>query len=90
MSERHTSPTPPEGRLIDRAFILPVLTFFLLTPPIITIFDVPVSILGIPLLHIYCFGLWAAAIITGGILSARITRHDASPTDGRLERRRGG
>ena len=32
--------------------------FFLLTPPILVIFDAPVLIFGIPLLHVYCFAVW--------------------------------
>jgi len=67
-----TPASTPEARLTDRAFVLPVLTLILLTPPIITIFDVPVFIFGIPLLHIYCFGLWLAAIVAGGFLSRRM------------------
>ena len=82
MSERLTPATPPEGRLTDRAFVLPILTLVLLTPPIITIFDVPVFVFGIPLLHIYCFGLWLAAIVTGGLLSAHIARDRPRSTRG--------
>lgn len=82
MSERLTPATPPEGRLTDRAFVLPILTLILLTPPIITIFDVPVFVFGIPLLHIYCFGLWLAAIAIGGLLSARMVGGRARPPHG--------
>ncbi len=69
---------PPEARLTDRAFVLPLLTLVLLTPPIVTIFDVPIFFFGIPLLHIYCFGLWLAAIAAGGILSSRIAGRRAA------------
>ncbi|MCP4383387.1 MAG: hypothetical protein GY798_18535 [Hyphomicrobiales bacterium] len=47
------------------------LAFILLTPPIITVFNAPILVFGIPLLHIYCFGVWLAAIIAGGFLAAR-------------------
>jgi len=74
MSERHTPARPVEGRLTDGAFVVAVLAFILLTPPIIAIFDVPVSVFGIPLLHVYSFGIWLAAIIAGGLLSTRMAR----------------
>ncbi|MCB1486870.1 MAG: hypothetical protein KDJ88_05355 [Bauldia sp.] len=83
-----TPASTPETRLADRAFVLPVLTLLLLTPPIITIFDVPVFLFGIPLLHIYCFGLWLAAIVAGGLLARRMANSgtgrvdDAGPGNG--------
>jgi hypothetical protein len=83
MSRRPTSPTPPEGRVTDRAFVLPLLTLFLLTPPIITIFDAPVTIAGIPLLHVYCFGMWAAAIVAGRFMAKKIARSATAAPDGR-------
>jgi hypothetical protein len=74
----------PEGRLSDRAFVLTVTTLILLTPPIVVIFDVPVLILGIPLLHVYCFAVWLAAIVAGGVLATRMSaaRSGFLPSDG--------
>ncbi len=60
------------GRLADRAFVLPVATFFLLTPPILGIFNAPALVFGIPLLHVYCFVVWLAAIACGGWLASRM------------------
>ena len=60
------------GRLTDRAFALPVVTFFLLTPPILGIFNSPALVFGIPLLHVYCFAVWLAAIACGGWLARRL------------------
>jgi uncharacterized membrane protein YdjX (TVP38/TMEM64 family) len=74
MSERPTPSRPVEGRLTDGAFVLAVLAFILLTPPIIVIFNVPVFVFGVPLLHVYSFGVWLAAIVAGGVLSTRIAR----------------
>ena len=62
----------PEGRLAERALVLTVATLILLTPPILTIFDVPVTIAGIPLLHVYCFATWLIAIVIGGRLATRM------------------
>jgi hypothetical protein len=63
-----------DGRLSDRAFALTVATFVLLTPPIVTIFDVPVLVLGVPLLHVYCFAVWLAAIVAGAWLARRMEK----------------
>lgn len=63
-----------DARLSDRAFALTVATFVLLTPPIVTIFDVPVLVLGVPLLHVYCFAVWLAAIVAGARLASRMGR----------------
>jgi len=67
------------GRLVDRSFVLTVLAFVLLTPPIVTIFNAPVRVLGIPLLHVYCFGVWLAAIVAGARLATGLRRQEAEP-----------
>jgi hypothetical protein len=59
----------PEGRLAERALALTVAALVLLTPPILTIFAVPVTIVGIPLLYVYCFAIWLVAIALGGRLA---------------------
>jgi hypothetical protein len=69
----------PEGRLAERALVLTVATLILLTPPILTIFDVPVTIAGIPLLHVYCFAIWLIAIALGGWLATRMQASRANP-----------
>ena len=75
------------GRLADRALVLMFATFILLTPPIIGIFDIPAMVFGIPLLHVYCYATWLAAIACGGWLSMRMnvgqaeTGDDAGPPD---------
>jgi len=72
----------PEGRLAERALVLTAATFILLTPPILTIFDVPVTIAGIPLLHVYCFATWLVAIALGGWLARRMDRGDTAADPG--------
>ena len=73
-----------DARLSDRAFALTVATFILLTPPIVTIFDVSVTVLGVPLLHVYCFAIWLAAIVAGALLAHRMGGEDPAeaPPDG--------
>lgn len=66
------------GRLAERSLVLTVLTFVLLTPPIITIFNVPVLVFGVPLLHLYCFAVWLLAIVAGARLAAALRRDEAT------------
>lgn len=77
-----------EGRLADRALVLTVATLFLLTPPILGIFDVPVLVFGIPLLHVYSFGVWLVAIAFGGWLAMRMNARggDEGADAGPIER----
>lgn len=65
----------------DAAVILPVLATILLVPPIILIFARPVLVAGLPLVLIYLFGIWAAAIFAAFWLSKRLPGDEAE-TDG--------
>lgn len=64
--------TRSEGRHRERALVLVVATLTLLTPPILTIFDIAASFAGIPILQLYCFTVWLIAIAVGGFLAARM------------------
>jgi hypothetical protein len=66
-----------DGRLSEKALVLTAGSFVLLTPPILTIFDVPLTVFGIPLLYLYCFAVWLAAIVLGGRLARRMEPHPA-------------
>jgi hypothetical protein len=61
-----------DGRLSEKALVLTVGSLVLLTPPILTIFDVKLTVFGIPLLYVYCFAVWLAAIVLGGRLARRM------------------
>lgn len=76
---------PSVARLRDRSRVLTAATLILLTPPVLTVFDVSVTIFGIPLLHVYCFAVWFAAIAAGAILSRQMSA--AHPADGVPSRR---
>jgi hypothetical protein len=73
------NPVPAETRLAEKALVLAVSTFALLTPPIIAVFDLPFVLIGVPLLHVYAFGVWLLAIITGGVIARRLMRPSATP-----------
>jgi hypothetical protein len=63
----------------ERAFVLMVVTLILLTPPVLLIFDTPVTIAGVPLLHFYSFAVWLAAIVAGRSLAGRMKEQDLPP-----------
>jgi hypothetical protein len=77
--KRDPIPLRTGGRWTDRAFVLPVAAFFLLTPPILAIFNAPTLVFGIPLLHVYCFAVWLVTIACGGWLARRMIAADDTP-----------
>jgi hypothetical protein len=71
--KRNLATAHAEGRLVDRSLALVVLTLLLLTPPLLGIFDQPVLLRGIPLLYIFCYGVWLIAIVCGAWLALRLS-----------------
>ncbi|MGA7485797.1 MAG: hypothetical protein WBW74_02490 [Xanthobacteraceae bacterium] len=69
------------NRLSDFALVMTVLAFLLLTPPVLTIFNREVAVLGVPLLYAYCFGVWLAVIAAGGWAAWHMVRveQDGAP-----------
>jgi hypothetical protein len=49
----------------------------------VTIFDLPVFVYGIPLLHVYCFAVWLVAIAIGGYLATRMNEDSPDFPPGR-------
>jgi hypothetical protein len=77
------------GRFADRALVLTFATLIFLTPPILSIFDTPVLIFGVPLLHVYSFAVWLAAIGCGCWLSHARGYEHAPPQERRGTRPNG-
>ena len=65
LSDRKTS---------DRALILPLVGFLLLTPPLAGIFQLNIRVLGIPFTWLYLFGVWGALIVGAALLARRIQK----------------
>jgi hypothetical protein len=82
--ERETSAPPAAGdrRLRDVAALLPVGFLLLILPPYIRVFDQPAALAGVPLLHLYVFGAWAAAIVAAGLVAHRLARRHMRPDGG--------
>ena len=59
-------------RLADRAVMLPIVAFLLLTPPILSVFAKDGMVLDVPVLFLYCFAAWALLIVLGRALAHRL------------------
>lgn len=69
-------------RLADRAVALPAAAFVLLTPPILHVFGRDATVLGIPVLFLYAFTVWAVLIALGRALSRSLRRAAEAAGDG--------
>lgn len=47
----------------ERLIVLFLLGVFLFNPPLLSIFDVPRALFGIPLLYVYLFACWGALLL---------------------------
>lgn len=80
-----------DRRLRDAALLLPLGCTLLFLPPYISVFDQDVAVFGVPLLHVYLFGVWLGAIVLTAALSRRLARSmeepspDAAPDDAGTE-----
>lgn len=53
----------------DRAFIVPLFGLMMLMPPVVGAFALPASVLGVPLIVVYLFAVWAALIVHARFLA---------------------
>ncbi len=76
---------PAADRVRDRraqtfATFAPLLGLFLLMPPFIHIFAGPGVLLGVPVIVVYLFGVWAALIAAAALIARRLPRpHPGDP-----------
>ncbi|WP_366554867.1 DUF6332 family protein [Aquibaculum sediminis] len=61
----------------DAATVLPFAAAVLLAPPVVLIFAAPQLLFGIPLIVLYMYGVWAAAILAAYVIARRLERLDA-------------
>jgi fatty acid desaturase len=64
----------------ERLVALFLLGALLLLPPLLLIFNRPERILGIPLLYLYIFAVWASLIVLAALIAHRIDRHAVAAT----------
>ena len=60
----------------DRALILPLVGFILLTPPVAGIFQLETKIAGMPFTALYLFAIWAMLIAGAAVLSRQLRDHN--------------
>lgn len=56
-------------RARDAAHALPFVGLFLLLPPVLGLFAVPLDLAGVPLLVIYLFAVWLGLIVAAALLA---------------------
>ena len=69
-------------RLETAALVLPIFGAFLIVPPLIGVFNLPVSVFGIPLIAIYLFAVWIGLIGATVVLSRRLRHNDGGDAPG--------
>jgi hypothetical protein len=76
-----------ERRTGDRALVLLLVGCLLLTPPLVSIFQLDWRLFGIPFTGIYLFAVWGGLIAGTAILSRRLQRDaDRGNKDRQAER----
>lgn len=63
-------------RIRDSAFILPFLGLFLFLPPMLSLFDAPLRVLGIPLIQLYIFSAWLILVIAAWAITKRLAPYE--------------
>lgn len=60
-----------QGLRGERLVALFLLGWMAFNPPILGLFGVPTTVLGLPLLYLYLFAAWAAVILLAGLAVSR-------------------
>ena len=66
-----------QRRLETTALVLPVFGAILIVPPFLGVFNLPVTVFGVPIVAIYLFSIWVGLIGATAFLSRRLGRDDA-------------
>ncbi|ODV10517.1 MAG: hypothetical protein ABT20_07960 [Rubrivivax sp. SCN 70-15] len=78
-----TEPLPvaqePAERTRDAAVLLPALGLFLLMPPVIGLFALPLRVAGVPLIVLYLFGVWFALVLGAALLAWVLRARRSAP-----------
>ncbi len=72
------------NKLEELSFILPFLGFFLFSPALLAVFDISLTIFGVPFLHVYLFSSWLVLIIICFILTGRLSDTSGSQSNEQL------
>lgn len=75
MSEQEDIPRARKRRY-DGAFILPIFAALMILPPFLSLFAVPVTVFGVPLIVVWLFGLWLVLIFIARWLAHLLSTPD--------------
>jgi Sec-independent protein secretion pathway component TatC len=67
---------PNRQRTRDAALILPILGAFLLISPAASVFDSTSTVLGLPVVVLYVFGVWLGMIVAALALARRLSAQE--------------
>lgn len=70
---------PNRQRTRDAALVLPILGAFLLISPAAAVFNSTSTILGLPIVVLYVFGVWLGLILAALGLARRLSADDERP-----------
>jgi hypothetical protein len=62
------NPSERSQRAREAARLLPLVGLFLVLPPMIALFAVPVDVAGVPLLVVYFFAVWLGLVLAAALL----------------------
>ena len=72
------TPESIKGRRLVGLFLL---GFVLFNYPIISLFNIEVELLGVPVLYYYCFGAWLLVIVLIRYITRNMVRHTRPPSN---------
>ena len=72
-------------RIETAALFLPIFGALLFVPPLLGVFNIPVTVFGIPIVAIYLFSIWIALILATFLLSRLLESPAAGPAQGTEE-----
>lgn len=71
-------------RLETAALFLTVFGALLIVPPLIGVFNIPITIFGMPVVAIYLFAVWTGLIAATVLMSYKLAQED-EPSEGPSE-----
>ena len=68
-------------KLVAGMLVLALFGALLLLPPLVYVFNQPISHFGVPQIVIYLFAVWLALIIGTALLTRALPREDSAPAE---------
>ncbi|MBO9587872.1 hypothetical protein [Devosia sp.] len=65
---------PERRKIVGGMFLLTTAGLLLLVPPLVHLFNHDFTVLGVPQIVFYLFGVWLALIVGTGVLTSRLPR----------------